>query len=437
MLTRRQFLIGSGLAIVGAEVVARRMLFGPSGRFNLCGEPSGGSWVVSSPSASTIKSNLAATLAGNAITITVASVVRAQGYRPASIYNALWTRDHAYVLWHQPSLLTATQRRQFVTYYLSRRTTGVEADPDGGTLPANFIADRIDASGTAAFKNAGASKLPFMDGIHMLVLALWSDWNLTGDTTTFASSQAAIDACMAAIPRSANGCVYSDPAHPSVDYGFTDTVLKTGDVAYGTALQAWAYKMLDEISGGGSSTVESDTYANLRAHAEAGLATLRQSSGWYAGSSGNNASRDDVWATALAVAECLVRGTPQRISAQLIADTYADQTFDGTGMVSDITQYGLVRHLPVGQAWAGTSTPSGQYQNGGYWLTPLWDCVRAVDLVDPALARAWAAEAMTHLNDERAAEGTWANVPYEWHNHSVGVGAKGYSPSAALVNRFA
>src|SRR3990167_6070891 len=92
-------------------------------------------WQITSPSAATIESNLAATIASNAFTVTVGGDVKEQGYRPASIYNALWTRDHAYVLWHYPELLSAAQRRQFVTYTLSRRTVGTESDPDGGTLP--------------------------------------------------------------------------------------------------------------------------------------------------------------------------------------------------------------------------------------------------------------------------------------------------------------
>ena len=387
------------------------------------------SWQVSAPSAATIESNLAAMLAGNAITVTVASVVKETGYRPASVYNALWTRDHAYVLWHRPTLLTTAQRQQFVTYTLSRRTVGSETDPDGGTLPANWIADRIDAAGVAAFKNAGASKLPFMDGIAFVILALWSDWSLTRDLTTFTASKAAIDTCLGVLPISASGCVWSDPANPSVDYGFTDTIKKTGDVAYGTALLAWSYKMMGEMAGDGS-------YDAARATAEAGLATLRQSSGWYNGSSVNNAARDDVWATALIAAEGLASYANCVASGQTIATAYATGTTDAFGYTSQITQYGLVRHLPSGQNWVGTSTAAGTYQNGGYWLTPLWDCVRAVSLVNPALARSWAAEAMTQLNDERVAEGTWANVPYEWHNRGVGVGAKGYSASAALVHRF-
>lgn len=418
MVTRREFLIGGAtaaavgaLGALSAMPLGRLLLLNAGGGSALPPPVPSSDWTIAGAAA--LDSNLAAVFAANAFTVTESSVTVEEGFRPASFYDALWTRDNAYVIWHYPELLTAVQRRQFVTHRLATRSTS----------PADFIADRIDAAGNVTYKNPGASTLPFMDGIAFVVLALWADWNLTGDTSTFTANQSAIDDCLAAIPRSANGCVYSDPSAPSVDYGFTDSVLKTGDVAYGTALQAWAYKMLAEIAGEGGS----GTYSTLRADAEAGLATLRQSSGWYAGSSGNNSGADDVWATALAVAEGLVTGTDRTDSAQTIVDAYSAGT---------ITQFGLVRHLPTGQFWAGTSTSGGSYQNGGFWLTPLWDCVRAVDLVDPTLARAWAAEAIQQVQDEYANDLNWELVPWEWHNYPGGVGAKGYTPSAALVHRF-
>lgn len=367
--------------------------------------------------ASALLSNLAGVFSGNAITITVSSETQAQGYQPASAYPALWTRDHAYVLWHHPTLLSAAQRRQFVTYYLSRRTTGVESDPDGGTLPADWIADRIAADGTATYKNAGASDLPFMDGIAFLVMALWADWSLTGDTTTFTAGESAIDDCLAAIPLS-DGCVYSDPSSPSVDYGFTDTIKKTGNCAMGTALLALANKMLYAISG-------ESKYAAGRAAAEAGLATLRKTNGFYMGSSGNNTDVDDVWATALIAAEQLAPYADCKASGQALADAYDAGT---------ITEDGLVRHLPTGQFWTGTSTTQGTYQNGGYWATPLWDCVRAVRLASYPTAKAWADEAVATLAAEYATAPTEA--PYEWVNGATTSTPVKYTPHAAIVNRF-
>jgi hypothetical protein len=362
--------------------------------------------------------DFAGVFSGNAITITVSSETKAQGYRPASAYDALWTRDHAYTMWHHPTLHTAAQRRQFVDYYISRRTTGVESDPDGGTLPADWIPDRIEDDGTATYKNAGYSDLPFMDGIAFVVLVLWADWALTGSTSTFADNEAAIDDCLAALPTSASGCVWSDPASPSVDYGFTDGVKKTGDCAMGTALLAWANKMLYAISG-------ESKYATARASAEAGLATLRKSSGLYKGSSGNNADVDDVWATALIAAEHLAPWGDVKASGQALADAYEAGT---------ITEDGLVRHLPTGQYWTNTIVTQDTYQNGGYWPTPLWDCIRAVHYAAPAVAQTWASEAVATLVAQYADAAS--DAPYEWVNGATTSTPVKYTPHAALAQRF-
>jgi hypothetical protein len=355
--------------------------------------------------------------------------VEEHGFRPAigTSYNDLWTRDHCYVLWHDTARSPAADRQQFISHRIATRSTNI--DPTGGgygtTFP-NFIVDRIDANNTLVWQNPGASHFPFMDGIAFVVLALWSDWKVTGSTATYLANKAGIDACLAALPRDGNGCVYSEPATPSVDYGFTDGILKTGAVAYGTALICWAYKMLADLTGENGS----GPYSTLRATAQAGLATLRKASGWYAGSSVNNAAVDDVWATALIVAEDLALTQADRLaSAQTIADAYNAGT---------ITMQGWVRHLPVGQYWAGSSVAVGTYQNGGYWLTPLWDCYRAVQLVDAASATEWKNVALNKLNDQIAAEGSVGvtTAPYEWFYRSTVSTPKGYTASGALVRRF-
>lgn len=366
--------------------------------------------------ASALATSLEALYPNVAFTITVDSQVVAEGYRPAHVQYTghMYTRDHAYTLWHYPESMTAEQRRTFATYYLSRRTTA-------GEFPADFVPERIDPVGTVFYKTANGT-LPTFDGIHFVILALWADWNLTGHTATFTANQSAINACLAAVPRSANGCVYSDPGGGSVDYGFSDGTIKTGDVAYGTALQAWAYKMCAEMAGESGS----GTYTTLRNTAQSGLATLRQASGWYKASSLNNAERDDVWATALIVAEGLVSGSDRTASATKLRDAY---------LANQITSRGWIRHLPAGQFWVNTDFAEGQYQNGGYWMTPLWDCYRAVKLVDPSTATAWATEAIEEAQAQLGINGPTAS-PWEWFNGPAISNGYGYTCHAALVRRF-
>lgn len=421
-VTRRQFLAASGLAaLAGPAVIAKLLLPAAGGgtRFVITPDPDPdpGDWQITGAAA--LETGLAAVFAAAASSVVVAGVTQEEAFEPDAGhgYDAIWTRDHCYAIWHNPTLYSSAQIQQFVTHRLATRSVS----------PPDFIADRISTSGSVTYKNGG--QLPFMDGIAFLVLAVWTDWNETGDDSYFLAHQSDIDDCIAATPRSVNGCVWSDPANPSCYYGFTDAVNITGDMAMGTAMHAWAYKMLDEISGGGSSTAEGDTYANLRAHAESGLATLRQGNGFYQASNTNSVGKDDVWCTALAVAEELVSGTDRTDSAQALADAY---------LGGDITENGWVRHLPDPQTWPDIAPTAGTYQNGGYWLTPIWDCVRAVDLVDSALARTWAAQAIQEVADQYTAEGSWLAVPWEWrHTGATGNGGvKGYTASAAIVHRF-
>lgn len=344
-------------------------------------------------------------------------------------YTELWTRDHAYVVWHMPHLVSPDQIAAFVRTRVAMRSTAGMADPDGGTLGAdgaNFVCDKISNTGTPTFKYQGRSHLPFMDGIAFTILAMWTHWTITGQTNLFDEVRDDVDACLAAIPRSSNGAVWSDPAAPSVDYGFTDGILKTGDVTYGTALQAWSYKMMAQMAG----ELGVGPYTEARAHAEAGLRTLRKGNGWYSGSSGNNAAADDVWATALIVAEGLCTDAEADASSRAIRDAYN---------LGQIAQRGWVRHLPAGQFWTGTSMAQHTFQNGGFWLTPLWDCYRAVARTDQTTAHAWASEAVAEVLRQFTAEVGIGprTAPYEWFSGSTPSFAKGYTASAAILGRFA
>jgi hypothetical protein len=348
------------------------------------------------------------------------------GYIVSALLEAVWTRDHAYVLWHLVNSFPKSQRQEFIEHRITSRTDGTEDDPDNGTLPADFVADRIEDDGTRVYKNAGTSNYPFMDGIQFVILALWADWKATDETTLLTTYETEINDCLDAIPTSSN-CVYSDPANPSVDYGFTDTVLKTGRTAYGTALMAWSYKMIAEMKGEKSS----GTYTTKRKLFESGLATLRKSNGFYMGSDNNNSDVDDYWATALIVAEELVGGKDRYISARVLAKTY---------LAGDITSRGWAKHLPTGQYWTNTTSAQDEYQNGAYWATPLYDCIRAVSLYDRKVARYWAGEAVTELLAQIADEGVGEaadSAPYEWFIGASNSTRQGYTASLAVYSRFA
>jgi hypothetical protein len=318
-----------------------------------------------------------------------------------------------------PRLFTTAQRQQFIQRRIDTRTDGTEDDPDNGTLPADFVCDRIHEDESIVYKNAGYSNYPFMDGIAFVVDALHADWIITGDDTLFTTNETDINTCLAALPKSSNA-IYSDPANASVDYGFTDTILKTGRVTYGTALLGKVYKQMAAMNGESGS----GTYTTLLNTTKTALEPLRRANNFYMGSETNNSGVDDVWATALIVAEDLVSGPDRVDSAQAIADNY-----------QVITDRGWIRHLPAGQYWAGTATVQDTYQNGGYWITPLWDCIRSVALVDRRLALRWAQEAADEFRSQVDDEGVEGEdtAPYEWFYSTTNSNPKGYCESLAKL----
>ena len=101
-------------------------------------------------------------------------------------------------------------------------------------------------------------------------------------------------------------------------------------------------KMLQEISNGGTSTIEKKTYADLRFHAGNGLSTLRNPvTKFYRASSINCFKVDHIWATALAISEDLISNTKEKLeSAEALKNSY---------LKGDITQRGFIRHLPKNQ----------------------------------------------------------------------------------------
>jgi hypothetical protein len=115
-------------------------------------------------------------------------------------------------------------------------------------------------------------------------------------------------------------------------------------------------------------------------------------------SSGNNAHLTDVWGSALAVDSGAVTGERAARIVEWFGAHWAE-----------VVQDGQVRHLPLGQHWAGhVFWEYDVYQNGGYWGTPSgW--------VLPVIARNSSAVAEQLVRD--AISDCRRNGINEWHNN--------------------
>eukprot|EP01051_Picozoa_sp_SAG22_P014143 SAG22_NODE_1675_length_3830_cov_4.460198_3_plen_305_part_00 len=199
-----------------------------------------------------------------------------------------------------------------------------------------------------------------------------------------------------------SGLVYNSELSPNCTYGFTDGIVKTGEVLFTSLLYIDASRQMAALSrtkGCGDSA----RYLGEAAQLSASIDRMRSQANssaplWQAATI--DGALPDIWGTAYLVS--LGLSTPERRHAAM------------EEMVARPERYfeeGSVRSIPVPLVWAKCFYKcwgAGAYQNGGFWST-------ALTYVVPALiATGHRLFAQTLLSD---AVGVMADFGiYEWQN---------------------
>lgn len=215
------------------------------------------------------------------------------------------------------------------------------------------------------------------------------------------------------------GLVVCDPMQTRVDWGFCDSIRKTGKALFPSLLR---WQAASELSKMGSPRAKD--FASLTKKLSASIKTtfltpVKGDEAMLVSATGLG-RQDDIWGSAFALwLGVLPKQDSDKVARHLLRLYRAGK----------ITSEGQVRHLPVGEYWQSASSGKDTYQNGGYWATPTGWLVRALATVDKAAARKLFGEYMAHL---RAMKDNGA--PYEWCNPTTGqyVNAK-YASSVGLV----
>ncbi|MGQ9730725.1 MAG: hypothetical protein ACUVX8_05560 [Candidatus Zipacnadales bacterium] len=283
-------------------------------------------------------------------------------------YNALWTRDFCYMVEGAGRLIPLEHIAIGIDYILRRQRYD-------GVIP-----DRVQSDGTPIYC-AGPLESPLgtrppTDNPQFLVKLVSEYLFLTmgsrkrtgngGECTLegFRFVEPRMEALWRALetlPQTPDGAVYVEPTEPHAEYGFTDTVAKTGPVFFSTLLlwEAW------QLMGGMARRLENHDLAHeAYERAERVHRTLGQ---FWSDEFGmfEAALRDcrqlDLWGSAYAVRIGAV-GSRQR---QQIAGFFCD-------LYDSCVLRGHVRHLVAGQFWERmlVKVPDNTYQNGGYWAVP-------------------------------------------------------------------
>ncbi|MBI5083095.1 MAG: hypothetical protein HZB13_00635 [Acidobacteria bacterium] len=312
----------------------------------------------------------------------------------------------------------------------------------GAVVPAYAVPDHINFDGLPVFypgtydSGAGQGGHPFgkyppLDDHFYFIGSVFEHWRLTRSTSLFRSniSTAAGEMPLAALCERVYLVAQSDPATGLVvagpvdtenakDWGFCDTVFKSGKLLFPSVLKHNAARQLTALFAAAGDTVRSRHYAaEARRLRQAITKTFSRSNGrgdgWLRSATGIG-NQPDVWGTAFAVWSGAVEGAAARNASRALAAAYRKRTAVCDGSVRHILTTDPANH----GLWQQCIAKPGTYQNGGYWSTPTGWYIAAVHLTDPPAARALATEFVRSLRENRRPDGL--SQAWEWLNPDTG-----------------
>jgi hypothetical protein len=137
--------------------------------------------------------------------------------------------------------------------------------------------------------------------------------------------------------------------------------------------------------------------------------------GWLHSATGLG-NQPDVWGSAFAVWAKAVDGEIADHVARALTRAYREKTAVRDGFVRHI----LTTDRTNNGGWEKSIAPLGEYQNGGYWGTPVGWYIAAVHRVDRQAARDLASDYIRHLRTKLRPDGTTEAL--EWFNPDTGKG---------------
>ncbi|HEY3285132.1 MAG TPA: hypothetical protein VGN26_22905 [Armatimonadota bacterium] len=374
-----------------------------------------------------------------------------------TFYPAFWVRDAAMML---GAGLVPTQEVAGWVRVVASTQAGPEGIrlANGLSIPPYSIPDHITLHGSPCWypgaydgPNQGDGTFGFLppaDDAFFFIGMVREHLRLTGRPTLFRGPVRTPwgEATVAEVCEHAFDSVAADPqtglvtceagrGRTRVDWGFCDTVRKTGLCLMPSLLRWRAARDLVALHRAAGSAARSAGYSREASRVrEAIPRTFYQSVGTAPGGEGLLLSatgvgrKDDVWASAFAVTlGVLPRDVERAVTKHLLT------LYRAGGTVLE----GQVRHLPptgsLGGYWEDCRAARDTYQNGAYWGTPTGWFVSALGRVDRAAAAQMLRDYLTHLKAKRAEGAPWECInPSKAHYQNPRYSASVCLPLAAL-----
>ncbi|MBQ6825449.1 MAG: hypothetical protein IJP34_02165 [Clostridia bacterium] len=296
-------------------------------------------------------------------------------------YVSFWVRDCAMMA--ESKLIPNHLLKKYIEIISTYGQNGKDAIrlENDLSIPPYSIADHINYDGKPVYfpgtyssgNNQGSGDFgfypPFCDNYYYIIMVSIyveqsGDSEILNDKCNDLTIAESLEYAFAGynIDDKSDLCI-SDEEKYTVDWGFVDTIKKSGKLLMASLLRYNAARKLQMLF-----KDNADKYNFYKAKAEKIkknilLEFYDNSTGWFYSATGIG-KQYDVWATAYAVFSGI---TKEKKTLEALYNAYIDRT-----AVVD----GYVRHIltnndfSTNSAWESTRTEYNTYQNGAYWATP-------------------------------------------------------------------
>lgn len=340
-------------------------------------------------------------------------------------YKAFWLRDFVMSI---PSLNCSAAYLHIMAKLFASGQRSEDWKWHNGHVPAWTPADHITLDGGHCYfpgsyftdERQGGKWGPYppMDNSFYFIMLVYYAWQKGGNAFALETIDGlnyfdrAVLAYDAVHKDSKYGLPYSSASKRAVDFGFTDTVHKIGNVMFGTCLAFTCAQHLVEMAKALALPDLEKRFAQEATRMQKMTPEVFGTDSGLMLAATQVCRQRDLWATAYAVYVGLLEGDCRTKACQALLNAYE------SGMAVD---QGAVRQILVEDdispdtTWQYTTAIYPTYQNGGYWLTPTGWYIYAISSVAPEAGKAMLDQAVAHLKatDFRHHDDQYG--PYEWH----------------------
>lgn len=337
-------------------------------------------------------------------------------------YRSFWVRDAAMMA--ESGLVENVDLKRYVEIIATHGQNGASERclENGLRVPPFAIADHINYDGNPVFfpgtyssgedqgKGSFGAFPPFCDNYYFIIMV--DAYLLQSEDIDILNTEYSSIVLSKRLEYAFRGynldeenllCVSDDERH-TVDWGFVDTVRKSGKLLMASLLRYNAALSMERIFTLISDNERREYYANIAQRIKQRIIDTfyDADTGWFYSATGIG-HQHDVWATAYAVFSGITQD-PRVLSA--LCASYEDKT---------AVLNGYVRHILTNEdfsdssAWESSLAALNTYQNGAYWATPtgwyaysLYKYNGSIDILEDFLLH-------TEKNADRGA-------PFEWTN---------------------